>query len=184
MRRALLSLAAAALLAWAPGARAQGADGVSIGLRVGAYFPGDVDVRDHFGEVLPIIGIARAMPARPGSFSLFPNLEVSGARSGSDRFLVIPLTLMAEYQLPGNPRVFVPFVRAEGGVAYYDYRVRLDSANVARARRGGPAGAVEAGAVITPYLRASARYRVFKEFDTLDFSGVELNFVLGSLRLF
>lgn len=182
-KRAILSLAAlAALLSTPFAARAQQADGLRLGLRVGAYFPSDADVRDRFGEVLPIVGIALANPGRPGTFTVFPNLEISGARSGSDRFLAIPLTLVGEYQF-GAPGGVVPFVRGEAGVAYYDYRVRMDSAHVARARRGGPAGAAEVGAIVTPYLRASARYRLFREYDDLDFSGVELNFVVGSLRL-
>ncbi|HEX2188498.1 MAG TPA: hypothetical protein VHG51_06340, partial [Longimicrobiaceae bacterium] len=114
MRRALLSLAALAVLAAAPPhAHAQEADGLRLGIRVGAYFPADEDVRDAFGDVLPIVGIALANPPRPGTVAIFPNLEVSGARSGNDRFLVIPLTAAAEYQFPGDPRRVVPFVRAE-----------------------------------------------------------------------
>ncbi|HEV2150437.1 MAG TPA: hypothetical protein VGR37_23760 [Longimicrobiaceae bacterium] len=185
MKRALWSLAAlAAFLSFAPSAAAQPADGLRLGIRVGAYFPADEDVRDAFGEVLPLVGLALANPARPGTFAVFPNLEISGARSGSDRFLVIPLTAVGEYQFPGDPRGIVPFVRGEAGVAYYDYRVRLDSARVVRARRGGPAGAAEVGLRVTPYFRASARYRLFREYDDVDFSGLELNFVIGSLRLY
>ncbi|HEX2188086.1 MAG TPA: hypothetical protein VHG51_04275, partial [Longimicrobiaceae bacterium] len=116
--------------------------------------------------------------------AIFPNLEVSGARSGNDRFLVIPLTAAAEYQFPGDPRRVVPFVRAEAGVAYYDYRVRLDTATVVRDRRFGPAGAAELGMRVTPYLRASARYRLFQAYDGLNFSGLEVNLVVGSLRLY
>lgn len=183
MRRALLSLAAVAVLLAVPPQAAAQSDGLRIGLRLGAYFPSDVDVRERFGDVLPLVGIARAMPARPGSFSLFPSLEVSGARSGSDRFLIVPLTLVAEYQLPVNGPV-VPFVRGEGGIAYYDYRVRLDTANVARGREFGPAAAAEAGLVVSQHLRASARYRLFQEYDNFNFSGFELNLVLGSLRIF
>lgn len=185
MRRGVLFLAAAAALLVLPAqARSQERESLHIGLRVGAYMPLDEAVRDRFGTVLPLFGVARAMPPRPGRFSLFPSLEVSGARAGSDRFLVVPLTLVGEYQFPGNPRVLVPFVRGEGGVAYYDYRVRMDSATTARARRGGPVGAAEAGVMVTPYLRASARYRLFGEYDGLDFRGVELNLVVGSLRLY
>jgi len=185
MKRALVLLAAAAVLAAVPDpARAQGADdGLRIGLRLGAYFPSDADVSDRFGDVIPLVGIARAVAPSPGSFALFPNLEISGARSGSDRFLIIPLTLVGEYQLPVTG-VAVPFVRAEGGVAYYDYRMRIDSATVARGREFGPAAAVEAGVGVTRHLRASARYRIFQSYDGFDFSGLELNAVIGALRIF
>lgn len=185
MKRALLWLAAAAALVASPHpVRAQQADGgLSIGLRLGAYFPSDQDVADRFGDVIPIVGIARAVPPSPGSFALFPNLEISGARSGSDRFLIIPLTLAAEYQLPVTG-VVVPFVRAEGGIAYYDYRMRIDTATVARGREFGPAAALEAGVIATRHLRASARYRIFQAYDGFDFSGLELNAVIGSLRIF
>jgi hypothetical protein len=185
MKRALWSLAAlAAVVSFAPAAGAQQSDGLRLGLRVGAFFPGDADVRDAFGEVLPIVGIGLANPPRPGALTVFPNLEVSGGRSGGDRFLVVPLTLAAEYQLPGDPRTVVPFVRAEAGAAYYDYRVRRDDDVVVRDRRFGPAGAAEVGLRVTPYLRASARYRLFREYDELNFSGVELNFVVGALRIY
>ncbi len=185
MKRALLWLAAAAaLVAFPDPGRAQQADGgLRVGLRLGAYFPTDSDVSERFGDVIPIVGIARAMPPRPGSFTLFPSLEISGARSGSDRFLIIPLTLVAEYQLPVTG-VVVPFARAEGGVAYYDYRMRIDSANVVRGREFGPAAAVEAGVIATQHLRLSGRYRIFQSYDGFNFSGLELNAVIGSLRIF
>lgn len=186
MKRALVMLAAAAaLVAFPDSARAQQpADGgLRIGLRLGAYFPTDSDVSERFGDVIPIVGIARAVPPRPGTFTLFPSLEISGASSGSDRFLIIPLTLVGEYQLPVTG-VVVPFVRAEGGVAYYDYRIRLDSANTARGREFGPAAAVEAGVIATQHLRLSGRYRIFQSYEGFNFSGLELNAVIGSLRIF
>jgi hypothetical protein len=184
MKRALVLLAAVAALVSSPDpARAQAGGGLAIGLRLGAYFPSDPDVSDRFGDVIPIVGIARAVAPSPGSFALFPNLEISGARSGSDRFLIIPLTLAAEYQLPVTG-VAVPFVRAEGGIAYYDYRMRIDTATVARGREFGPAAAVEAGVGVTQHLRASARYRIFQAYDGFDFSGLELNAVIGALRIF
>ena len=185
-RRTTLLLVALTLVATAllPAAAAAQREAPRVGLRGGAYFPVDRDVRGAFPDVLPLLGVAVMAPLRPGRTQLYPNIEAIGARSGRNRFFILPLTFVVERQGSGRPnRTLVPYARAEAGVAYFDYRIGV-GADTLRARRGGAAGGVEVGMVFTRHFRTSARYRAFQQMDGLDFSGAEVGVVLGGLPLF
>ena len=176
-----LALAASAL---APAPAAAQREGPRVGLRGAAYFPVAREVRRAFPDVLPLVGIAVMAPLRPGRTQLYPSIEAIGARSGRNRFFILPLTFVVERQGRGRPdRTLVPYARVEAGIAYFDYRLAR-AADTVRARRGGAAGGVEAGMVFTPHFRTSVRYRAFQELDGLDFGGAEVGVVLGGLRLF
>ena len=184
-RAALASalLALAASLAAPPTAAAQGDEGTRLGLRAAAYFPADAEVRRAFGDVIPWPGIAIVPPVRPGQTRLYPSLEIVGARSGRERFLVVPLTLALEHHGRGSAGRFVPYARADAGIGYFDYRIRRGAREV-RARRGGALGDAEVGMIFTRALRAGVRYRLMQEMDELTFGGVEVGVVIGAIRVF
>ena len=186
MSRALgRSIALAAALLLPRLAPAQEEKGTHLGLRAAAYFPADAEVRRAFGDVIPWPGIAIVPPARPGRTSLYPSLELIGARSGRDRFLVVPLTLALEHLGRGSSGGhYIPYARADAGMGYFDYRVRRDDGSETRARRGGALGDVEAGMIFSHALRAGARYRLMQEMDGLTFGGVEIGVVIGAIRVF
>jgi len=167
-----------------PATAAAQREGPRVGLRGAAYFPVDRDVRRAFPDVLPLVGIAVMAPLRPGRTQLYPSIEAIGARSGRNRFFILPLTFVVERQGRGRPNgTLVPYARVEAGIAYFDYRIRR-GVDTVRARRGGAAGGVEAGMVFTRHFRTSVRYRAFQTMDDLDFSGAEVGAVIGGLRLF
>lgn len=187
MRIALRHAAFVAALIATPGvARAQEeAGGTRLGLRLAAYFPADAEVRRAFGDVIPWPGIAIVPPVRPGRTRLYPSLELVGARSGRDRFLVVPLTLALEHHGHGTDgRHYVPYARADAGIGYFDYRLRRAGGDVVAARRGGALGDVEAGMIFTRALRLGARYRLMQEMDGVTFGGIEVGVVIGAIRVF
>jgi hypothetical protein len=159
-------------------------DALRIGFRAGAYFPSDGKVRDVFGDVIPAIGLATVTPVHPNHARFFPMLEILGTRAGKNHFFVVPLTLVAEYQLPAaaGRTSNVPFVRGEAGVAYFDYRIGRQG-TIVRSRRGGGAASLEAGVLVSRSFRVGARYRFLQHFDGYDFGGVEIYTVIGSFHL-
>ena len=178
-----LVVALLAVVLGAVPARAQSGGGTRLGLRAAAFFPSDAEVRRAFADVIPWPGIAIVPPARPGATGVYPSIELMGARSGSDRFLIVPLTLAIEHQWRGSGGRYVPYARGDAGIAYFDYRLRRGE-SVVRARRGGAAGGAELGMIFTRALRAGVRYRLFQEMDDLTFSGIEVGVVIGALRIF
>ena len=164
-------------------ALAQDGEGTRLGLRLAAYFPADAEVRRAFGDVIPWPGIAIVPPVRPGRTRLYPSLEIVGARSGRDRFIVVPLTLVLEHHGHGRRGRDVPYARADAGIGYFDYRLRRGTGEV-RARRGGALGDAEVGMIFTRALRAGVRYRLMQQMDGVTFGGVEAGVVIGALRVF
>ncbi|HET7456956.1 MAG TPA: hypothetical protein VFJ74_04815 [Gemmatimonadaceae bacterium] len=160
-------------------------DALRIGFRAGALFPSDGKIRDVFGDVIPAIGLASVSPVHPNHARFFPMLDIFGTRAGKNHFFVVPLTMGVEYQLPAaEGRTHdVPFVRAEAGVAYFDYRIN-HGGTLVRSRRGGGAASLEAGLLVSRSFRFGARYRLLQRFDGYDFGGVELYTVIGSFHLF
>ena len=176
-------LAALAALLCASRARAQGGEGTRLGIRAAAFFPSDAEVRRAFGDVIPWPGIAVVAPARPGATRIYPSIELMGAKSGSDRFLIVPLTIVLEHHWRGSGGRYVPYARADAGIGYFDYRLRR-GLDVVRARRGGAVGDAEVGMILTRALRAGVRYRRFQETSDFTFSGLEAGVVIGALRVF
>jgi hypothetical protein len=160
------------------------AGGTRLGLRLAAYFPADAEVRRAFGDVIPWPGIAIVPPVRTGRTRLYPSLEIVGARSGRDHFVVVPLTLALEHHGRGSNGHYVPYARADAGIGYFDYRLRRSSTEVLRARRGGALGDAEVGMIFTRALRVGGRYRLMQEMDGVTFGGVEVGVVIGAVRVF
>jgi hypothetical protein len=173
---ALSAAVAAGTLVFAASANAQYNIPTRAGVSVGIYIPRDAETRAALGDNIMRFGFGNVRAQRTGNLKIGTEFDIISASRGGNRLMMIPVTIMAEQQLPmGESSGFTPYVRGFAGAAYIDYSIVASDGNRHASRVIRPTYGAEAGVVLTDRVRLSARYNIFPRTGGFDFSGTQLS---------
>lgn len=172
MRRASLALG---LLAIASAAMGQ-AQSAQVGASVNAYFLTQKKMRDVFGDPALTYGLNLSSLTRPQANKPTFAYNPIAASKGDSRFFLLPVTIGYELQFADRGSNMVPYLRGEGGYAYYDVAIH-DNGIDQSFKAGGFVAAVEAGIVMNKSIGLKARYNLFQDRFGVNLSGLELGLV-------
>jgi hypothetical protein len=137
------------------------------------YFPSSGLIRERFGNQITGFGIRPEDESLPIVGRILPDFNVLSASRRSNRFFILSATASLGKTFGREGDFTRPYVRVGAGLAYFDYRIRVDGERESAKRLGWTAN-FEAGLLIAKRLRLSAGYHLYQRAGSFRFDGFEV----------
>lgn len=153
-----------------------------IGVRAGASFFVNGDMRDYFGSGKLTFGITPVTTRSPRDWAIDTDLDLQIANQNGNRLLMIPVTVGIGKTFGDKNNGSRPYMALRAGAAYLDYAITNKSAVRLNERRIVPTANAEIGVIFSERLKLAARYDYFGRTNGLTFDGFQVNLSYGFFK--
>ena len=161
-------------------AQNSGPFGSSWGLRVGASYFTDNEMKSLFGSGRISFGFSPTSKGMPGDMQVATDIDIQIANQNGNRLIMIPVTVGVTKTFGDRGSSSVPYAAFRIGGAYSDYRLNRVG-GVSQGKKFLPASNFEVGVIMNKKLRLSARYDLIGATDNIRFNNYQFS---ASFELF
>lgn len=153
-----------------------------FGVRVGASYFTNSDMRDYFGSGKIAIGFGPVAPVTAKDWKVGTDVDLQYANENGNRVLLIPLTLGISRTFGKSNNGGRPYMALRAGAAYLDYAITPVVGTRISEHKVVPAANAEVGLVFGDRMKLSARYDYFGRTRGFTFDAVQFSLSYGLVK--